>query len=231
VLVDAAGDDTYKANAYAQATGTANGIGLLVDGGGADRWQTEGDFRVWGQAEWLRGLPTLGFLVHEPGRGEFVTAGKVLAEPPPPAKLVEAVGKPDCTQAKPVSRAELAALRRDHFDAAYDLGQRIRCAPPWDELGRLLESDPQTPLGIWIARAMREQPSPPAQREAIVRRLAGHQRCSVRAAALVLQADAAASRAALASPCYIMQAAALESLEQLGVALPPDAALPSFLRK
>ena len=232
VLFDASGDDTYVASAYAQATGTANGIGLLVDGGGADRWRTDGDPRTWGGAEWWRGLPTLGLLVREPGRGRFILPGKELVEPPAPAKLVEAPAKPDCPpDARPPSRAELTSLNRDHFDAVLQMGERVRCAPPWDELERLLEADPSTPLGVAIALALREHPPARPQGERILRRLLAHPRCSARAAALVTQASVVAAKGALGSSCYVMQAAALESLARLGAAVPADAALPSFLRK
>jgi hypothetical protein len=232
VLFDASGDDRYVASAYAQATGTANGIGLLVDGGGADRWQTDGDPRTWGQAEWYRRLPTVGLLVRERGRGRFVVPGKELAEPPPPARLAEAPASPDCAPgARPPSRAELAALRPDHFDAVLEMGERLRCAPPWDELARLLDEDPSTPLALAIALALRERPPAPARREALLRRLGEHPRCSVRAAALVAQQSVAAAKAALGSSCYLMQAAALESLERLGARPATEAALPSFLRK
>jgi len=231
VLFDGSGDDTYVASAYAQGTGTANGLGLLFDGGGNDRWQTDGDPRTWGQAEWFRRLPTLGFLLHGPGRSEFALPGKVLAEPPAPRKLVEAQGKAQCPpELSSPTRAELAALRRDHLDAVYEMGGRVRCAPPWDELVRLLDADPATPLGGAIALALREQPATPAQRAAILRRLDAHPRCSVRAGALVARADAAAAQAALGSSCYLMQAAALEVLERLGVQ-PASSSLPSFLRK
>src|SRR5438093_1142324 len=55
---DGAGDDRYQAPALAQGSATANGIGILSDGGGADRWQMSADLQSWGRSEWLSGLPS-----------------------------------------------------------------------------------------------------------------------------------------------------------------------------
>src|SRR5258706_923225 len=65
-LIDTAGDDHYTAGALAQAAATANGIGILSDGGGADRFEIDGGRRQWGHAQWLRGMPRLGLFLRDP---------------------------------------------------------------------------------------------------------------------------------------------------------------------
>jgi hypothetical protein len=79
VLYDGAGDDRYSADVLAQGAATANGIGMTIDSGGADQWQTGPDTRVWGRSEWFRGLPTIGLLLHEPSRATFMRDGKPYA--------------------------------------------------------------------------------------------------------------------------------------------------------
>ena len=81
VLADAAGDDSYRAGALAQGAATANGVGIAFDGGGADEWHVDDPRRAWGDAEWFRGLPTLGLLVYDPARAAF--SGKAGALSPP----------------------------------------------------------------------------------------------------------------------------------------------------
>ncbi len=67
VLLDAAGDDVYRAHYGAQGAATANGFGLLADAGGDDRFELGPDAHAWGRAEWLRGLPSVGVLLHGAG--------------------------------------------------------------------------------------------------------------------------------------------------------------------
>ena len=81
VLYDDDGDDHYRARELAQGTATANGLGLVVDGGGADRWEMGADQRAWGRAEWLRGLPSLGVLLYDPARAVFTREAAILAPP------------------------------------------------------------------------------------------------------------------------------------------------------
>lgn len=76
VLYDGAGDDTYRGDALVQGAATANGIGMVIDDGGTDHWQVGADRRVWGWAEWFRGVPTVGLLLHDPARATFIRAGK-----------------------------------------------------------------------------------------------------------------------------------------------------------
>jgi hypothetical protein len=81
LLFDGAGDDRYRAPLLAQGAATANGLGVLVDGGGADRWHVDDVEGTWGRAEWARGLPTLGVLVHDPARAVFTHKDAELAAP------------------------------------------------------------------------------------------------------------------------------------------------------
>lgn len=91
VLRDDAGDDEYDAPGTAQATATENGIGILLDRAGANRFRSSGaDRRLWGRAEWVRGLPTVGILLYDPAGSTFERAGKT--EPAPAAQA--ALGGP-----------------------------------------------------------------------------------------------------------------------------------------
>jgi len=113
VLVDGAGDDRYQAPALAQGSATANGIGILSDSGGADRWQMNADLHSWGQAEWLRGLPSVGVLLYDPERAAFAREGKAVSPPPQSAGLGGPLGdspiahepprKPHCATAAPAA--------------------------------------------------------------------------------------------------------------------------------
>jgi hypothetical protein len=125
VLFDGAGNDVYRSGVLAQGTATANGFGLLIDGGGADRWEMGADRRSWGRAEWLRGLPSTGLLLYEPLSAVFVREGK-LEEPVPAAAELggplggapvahEAAGAGNCPKATDAATAALPfteALRR-----------------------------------------------------------------------------------------------------------------------
>lgn len=73
LLSDGGGDDSYRAGALAQAASTANGIGMLEDRGGHDRFQLDGP--GWGQDHWARGLPGLGYLLGTGGEDVFTPAG------------------------------------------------------------------------------------------------------------------------------------------------------------
>jgi hypothetical protein len=75
VLYDGAGDDAYRGGTLVQGAATSNGIGVLIDRGGADQWLA-GDATGWGSADWARGLPTLGLLLHDPSRAAFSMSGK-----------------------------------------------------------------------------------------------------------------------------------------------------------
>ena len=79
LLHDGAGDDEYDAPLIAQGSATANGIGLLIDSAGTNRWRMGADRRGWGRAEWARSLPSLGLLVYEPAGAVFEREGKPIA--------------------------------------------------------------------------------------------------------------------------------------------------------
>lgn len=237
-LVDAAGDDEYKAGVLAQATATANGIGLLDDGGGADRFEIGTADRQWGHAEWSRGLPSTGIFIHDATRASFAAGGKSLAAPPPPRKVAEAETDGACGTGIRVKPEEIDQVRREHFDAVYALGGRVLCALAdpqqaatlWPALEAELASHPATPLAGAIAVALpRSPPAPPLDRM-ILERLDAHPWCSVRAAALAAAPRAKTARRALGSSCYQLQAAAVRTLQKLGEPIPADAPLPGFLR-
>ncbi len=79
ILSDGAGDDSYRAPSHAQGNATANGVGILIDAGGRDEWHMASDRLSWGQAEWFRGLPTVGLLLYDPARAAFAREGKAVA--------------------------------------------------------------------------------------------------------------------------------------------------------
>ncbi|MGH8661098.1 MAG: hypothetical protein ACREUB_04970, partial [Burkholderiales bacterium] len=87
VLADAAGDDHYRASVLAQGAATANGVGIVIDGGGASEWQLEDSRRGWGGAEWARGLPTLGLLLYDPAHAVFTRREDALSPPPEAARF------------------------------------------------------------------------------------------------------------------------------------------------
>ena len=81
ILFDAAGNDRYDAQVLAQGAATANGVGMVIDSGGADAWTMGGDPRSWGRAEWARGLPSLGVLLYDPAAARFAREGKPVPQP------------------------------------------------------------------------------------------------------------------------------------------------------
>ncbi len=96
VLYDGAGDDHYRGDVLVQGAATSNGIGLLIDTGGANQWQANSG---WGDAAWARGLPTLGLLLHEPSRATYTRAEK----PFTPARESELLGGPLATLYRPAA--------------------------------------------------------------------------------------------------------------------------------
>ena len=238
VLVDASGDDEYTAGDLAQATATANGIGVLHDASGADRFEIVRGDRQWGHAQWLRGMPSVGVFVYDAARASFRSGGAPLPAPPPPRKVFEAEPEDTCPAGIRVDPAEIQTVRRDHFEAVLDLGQRLRCALAdpaqsaalWPALDAELARDPASPLAAWIAIALRVQPPPAPLREAVLQRLDRHPYCSVRAFALEAAPRADVAQRALGSSCFRLQAAALTILEKLGAPIPANAPLPAFLR-
>lgn len=60
-LRDGAGNDRYDAGSLAQGASTANGLGVVFDGGGADSFSLAGS--GWGEGHWAGGLPGVGALL------------------------------------------------------------------------------------------------------------------------------------------------------------------------
>jgi hypothetical protein len=223
-LVDSAGDDDYAAGLLAQAAATANGIGILSDDGGTDRFEIGAGDRQWGHAQWLRGMPSIGVFLHDPARASFQSEGKPLAAPPAPHKVLEPEPDAKCLPGITVAIAEIEELRHDHFDAVYDVGDRLRCAVGdpqqsaalWQALDAELARDPSSSLAGWIAIAFGARPPPPPLYQSMLDRLDTHPYCSVRALALIAVPRAEVARRALGSSCFRLQAAAAQALEKLG---------------
>jgi len=107
LLYDGAGDDVYSAPAYAQGNATANGVGIAFDAGGADRWRAGPDRRVWGYAEPLRGLPSVGAILYDQAGSSFYRDGAVAAAPAgssleDPIQPAVSVARGRCPVAAPV---------------------------------------------------------------------------------------------------------------------------------
>ena len=120
VLYDAAGDDHYRANALAQASGTANGFGLLADEAGTNTFEMNDHPLAWGQAQWFRHLPTVGLLLYDPARASFIRSGKPSA---PSAPRVEYESEP----AAECAGDEMQALLDDPERAVAEHGGRLPC--------------------------------------------------------------------------------------------------------
>jgi hypothetical protein len=128
-LVDDAGDDEYRANDVAQGAATANGIGLLADQAGADRFTTGHGMHKWGYAEWRRGLPTVALLLHAPA-AQFT--------PPFPGERSIAV--------EPMSPTVCPSQ-----DPGEALLCRLKDAPDVDAIWRELRPLADSPLAGWLA--------------------------------------------------------------------------------
>jgi len=217
ILLDAAGNDSYRAHAVAQGAATANGFGLLADEAGGDRFELGADEHAWGRAEWLRGLPSVGVLLHGTG-AHFIQRGKAVPAPPEnPPVAVQPPSADTCPSGHP-GEALLCRVRDSP-----DPGQ------VWRELEALLAEDPATPLAGWIAIALARRP--PANAGEIAALLAKRESCNVRALALRAWPTLPAAHDGIRSGCYRLQAAARAAFARLGAPLPPDARLPAFLRE
>jgi hypothetical protein len=222
VLVDVAGNDHYRAPALAQGSATANGIGLLADAGGADRFSPRQE------PEWSRGLPSLGFLIHPTTRE---SPGARVHERPEEVRCPVDAG----LQKNLVERFDetIARLNLEDFDQTLAYARALRCAMRdadlVDAAGRLLAAYPPPAIAVAIARALHERPAADTQLLVIQRALARHPSCGVRASAVAFWPDERLAQAALRSSCWRLQAAALEALKKLGIE-PDRTALPSFLR-
>ena len=120
VLLDAAGDDRYESQVVAQGAATANGMGILIDDSGANEWRMAADPRSWGRIGWEGGLPTLGFLLHDPARATFMRENEVV--PPPASGMAvlrpqgavtaarDATAEPGCVKSAPESAEKALPL-------------------------------------------------------------------------------------------------------------------------
>ena len=213
VLFDAAGADSFLARGVSQGTATANGLGLIVASSG--RFSIATDTTAWGEAQWLRGLPSVGVLLYDEG-ARFTRLGKSVAPPGPGTPLAV---QPATPQACPASDPGEALVCR--VIAAADLERT------WRELTAML---PDTELAGWIAVALARRPPSPPQAEYIAELLSKRESCNVRALALRAWPTVTAAHEGVRSTCYRLQAAAAAAFARLGERVPPDAALPSFLR-
>ncbi len=213
MLVDAAGDDEYRAHDVAQGSATANGFGLLADTRGADRFATGHGVHKWGSARWLRGMPSVGVLLHDE-RARFTHTGPSAPSP---------------ESAAPVE--PMAPLTCPSPDPGEGLLCRLRDAPDVNAIWRDFRRMVETPMAGWIAIALARRPPPAAQAEEIAALLDRRESCNVRALALRAWPTLPAAQAGVRSSCYRLQAAGAAALARLGAPLPPDAVLPSFLQR
>jgi hypothetical protein len=133
VLFDGGGADDYRAPAYAQGNATANGIGIAYDAGGADRWHAGGDRRVWGVAEALRGLPSVGIIAYDAAGSVFERDGA-----PVPAPAAATLDDPIQPAASSPGRAGCpAAAPQAAPDDAVPLAELLRRLAPGVAAGRL----------------------------------------------------------------------------------------------
>lgn len=146
LLIDGEGDDAYDAGSLAQGAATANGIGLLVDRNGADRFALASEDRHgWGDADWERRLPSVAALVRGGLRATFSRAGKPSA-PLPPRIVHSADDGPARCPALPA-----AAAPSDNFPAllrrvALRLPSGDPDAKDYGEVLRTLIDDPAAAL-------------------------------------------------------------------------------------
>ena len=197
-LVDDAGNDDYRAHDVAQGAATANGIGLLADADGADRFTTAHGMHKWGYAEWLRGLPTVAVLLHGPG-----------------AQFTPAVSRR--AAARRQSRMSPSACPSP--DPGEALLCRVRNAADVDAIWRELRPLVETPLAGWVAIALRERPPAREQADEIAALLAARESCNVRALALRAWPTLPAAEAALRSSCFRLQSAGVAAYRAAGRAV------------
>jgi hypothetical protein len=210
VLVDAAGDDEYRGHDVVQGSATANGFGLLADAGGADRFATGHGVHKWGYARWLRGMPSVGVLLHG-ASAQFTHTGQ--SAPPEQPAPVQPMTPLTCPSQDP-GEALLCQLKE---------------TPDLDAFWRELRNKVDSPLAGWVAIALGQRPPPAAQAEEIAALLDRRESCNVRALALRAWPTLPAAQSAVRSSCYRLQAAGAAAFARLGRPLPPDAVLPSFL--
>ena len=231
-LIDRGGDDSYGSVFLSQATATANGFGLLADMGGVNTFDLSADPRSWGAAQWLRGLPSVGVLLADRAQAKFTRSAVEV-----PAQFTgkyEPEPGPDC------KAANAEAVRAIIADPARHLGDEalpcaLAAATPaelaniWPAFDHALGL-PNAPFLQPIAYALKERAGPDALMQKLAAILKSHPRCVARALWAGTWASADEARSVLDSPCWRLQAAALDRLKALGVTPPPSESRPAFLR-
>jgi hypothetical protein len=231
VLMDRGGDDSYRSVFLAQGTASANGFGLLADQAGANSFDMSADPRSWGEAQWLRGLPSVGVLLGDRAQSRFTRSSVTV-----PAQFTgkhEIEPGPDC-------KANPEAVRAIIADPARHLGdEQLPCAieaATTEERSALWSAFdvalglPNAPFLQPIAYALKARPGPEPLMQKVAAILKTHPRCAARALWAASWASADEAKAELDSPCWRLQAAALERLKALSVAPPASASRPVFLR-
>jgi hypothetical protein len=230
-LVDRAGSDTYRTVLLSQGTATANGFGILADLEDDNSWSMSADPRSWGHSQWLRGLPSVGVLLHDAARSRFTRSG--LNVPAEYRGKHEIEPGPDCKAAEQAARNVIADPARHLGDPALPCALGI--ATPEEARGIWSAFDvamglPNAPFLQPIAFALRQHPGPGPLMAKLSAILKTHPRCAARALWAGTWASADEARAALDSTCWRLQAAALERLQALGVTPPASESIPAFLR-
>jgi hypothetical protein len=229
-LMDASGDDRYAAPTLAQGAATANGVGVLSDDSGRNEWRLDHPPGR-GNAEWSRGLPSVGLVLGDAPRHETPPVHETQRAAPCPS-----MESPLQRRLREDVVAALTAVPADDFDRLWPLAAQLRCAlaeasdaeaqAMWDGFEDLAA----TPYAGLVAGALRARPAPPAQMRRLIAQLEAHPSCGVRTAALGLDGSIAAAQVALRSSCWQLQSRALKILQARG-ATPEDAsAVPEFLR-
>ena len=231
-LIDRGGDDAYRSVFLAQGTATANGFGLLVDQSGTNAFDMSSDPRSWGEAQWLRGLPSLGVLLTDRAQGKFSRSS--VQVPPQFTGKYETEPGPDCKAAKAEAVRAIIADPARHLGAE-ELPCAVAAATPeqldtiWTAFDIAL-GHPGAPFLQPIAYALKARPGPDALMQKLAALLKAHPRCVARALWAENWATAEEARAVLDSPCWRLQAAALDRLKALGVAAPARESTPRFLK-
>ncbi len=140
LLRDRGGDDAYHAQSLAQGANTANGLGVLVDDGGSDRFDLAGS--GWGERRWSGGLPGFGALIGADIKDMFYRGAQqvVISDLPrlgPSSTDAAVVERPlaiECVPEQSEARAE------------FSLGDALETASP------VAGDGPRSIAGHWIVR-------------------------------------------------------------------------------
>lgn len=221
VLVDGGGNDRYRGGMLVQGTATANGIGMLLDRHGANRFEVglaaRPHARAWGHAEWFAGLPSIGLFLRQDAP-TYLRNQQTIERPWLPGRVDAQSNETSSKTCEELTtkqlRQSLASLKREFFDAVHALGEKLACTTLTDEHWGILEQElvthPASPLAPWLARKAAPH------RDALLHALELHPSCGVRAAALRVRSSVPAALSALRSTCWRLQAAARAELTRLG---------------